>query len=329
MTDVAKAAGVSHQTVSRVVNGMDRVRPETRQRVLDAMTKMGYRRNEAARSLASNSSRLIGIVTRRFTSFGPASALLSLQLAANKDGYLVSVAAIEKYTKQNLNHAISELLSMGVAGIIVMSPLEVMAQQLVDQAPPVPTLAVASKWLENSSMSWVGVNQRSGVRAGLEYLKDVGAQTVAHLSGTPGWFDAAERSAAWRQSTEELGLTLGPELVGDWTAARGASAAIELGEGPLPDAIFVANDQMALGMLHSFAAQGIVVPRDIRLFGFDDEVGSAYYQPSLATVRQNFPRLGTVAVDMLTRMVHNQEVTSQLVDSELVVRASIGASEGE
>lgn len=323
MADVAAVAGVSHQTVSRVLNNKGKVHPDTRERVLEAINQMGYRRNEAARALASNSSRLIGIVTPRFVNFGPATTLLSVQLAANKKGYLVSVATLPQYNSENLRIAVDDFLSLGVAGLIVIVPVEQMAVELEAQQIPVPTLAIASTWLEGPTrIPRVGVDQRPGARAGMQLLKDRGCQTVAHIAGPKDWFDANERKRAWEAGLAEFGLKAGPLLQGDWSAKSGRELALELDIDNLPDAIFVGNDQMALGVLQAFSERGIRMPEDVAIIGFDDEEGSAYSIPALTTIRQDFRRMGREAIEMLTSMIAGNPVEQNMIPATLKVRGS-------
>lgn len=323
MADVAAVAGVSHQTVSRVLNNKGKVRPDTRERVLEAIRQMGYRRNEAARALASNSSRLIGIVTPRFVNFGPATTLLSLQLAANKTGYLVSVATLPAYTPENLMTAVDDFLSLGVAGLIVIVPVEQMAVELEAQDIPVPTLAVASAWLEGpTSIARIGVDQRPGTLEAMRLLKERGCRTVGHIAGPPDWFDAKERKSAWEQGLSEFDLAPGPLIQGDWTAKTGRQIGLSIDTSELPDAIFVANDQMSLGILDAFAERRIRVPEDVAIIGFDDEEGSAFFAPSLTTIRQDFRGMGEEAIKTLTKMIAGQTVENHMIPTTLKVRTS-------
>lgn len=323
MTDVAAAAGVSHQTVSRVLNNKGSVKEETRQRVLKAIADMGYRRNEAARTLASSRSRLIGVLTPRLVEWGPATTLLSVQLAANHDGYFVSVATLAEFTGATIKGAVDDLLSLGVVGLIAIAPVEAMARELEAQVIPVPTLVIASRWINQSpTFTRIGVDQRAGVRAALKHLQDQGCRTIAHIAGPAGDFDAEERDAAWREYTVDLGMEVGVRLQGDWTAERGYQAARELLSFPLPDAVFVANDQMSLGALKAFSEAGVRVPDDVRLFGFDDQEGAAFFEPGLTTVRQDFEGVGLEAIKVMNQMIAGDVVSSRLLPAELKVRVS-------
>ena len=323
MADVAAVAGVSHQTVSRVINNKGSVKEATRQRVMAAMSDLGYRRNESARALASSQSRQIGVITPRFVEWGPATILLSLQLAANRADYFVSVATLSEFTSEAMREALDDLLSLGVAGIIAIAPVVPMARELEAQTIPVPTLAVASAWIAGDSrLTRVGVDQRVGTRQALEHVKAEGCRSVAHIAGPSYDFDAMERDDAWREYTQELGLRLGPRAEGDWTAGSGYNAMIELLEEPLPDAIFVANDQMSLGALKALEEAGVEVPEDVLLFGFDDQDGGAYFSPSLTTVHQDFEKVGADSIEALTAMIAGQTPHVEAIPTRLVVRQS-------
>lgn len=323
MADVAAVAGVSHQTVSRVLNGTGIVRPETRDRVLKVIAEMGYRRNETARALATSRSRLLGIITPSFGNYGPATTLLSVQQAANEKGYIVSVATMAEFTAANLRHALNQFLGQGVAGIIVIVPVEEMARELENFPIPVPTLAVASSWVtDDSSIPRVGVDQRGGVLAAMRHLRGKGRTQVAHLAGPGGWFDAMEREIAWREFLDELQMTAGPRLQGDWSAASGYEMAKELIKGELPEAIFVANDQMSLGALRAFHEAGVAIPEDTCLIGYDDEEGVDFFIPSLTTVRQDFHALGYEAIASLTGFIDGEKVQNKLIPVQLQVRVS-------
>lgn len=323
MEDVAARAGVSHQTVSRVLNDSGSVRTETKERVLEAIQELGYRRNETARALATRQSRVIGIITPTFIYYGPATTLFSLQVEANKKGYVVSVATLEGFSPELLRDAIDAFLGQGVAGIIVIAPTVELAEALEEFSPPVPHIVVASGWLKGESdTSRVGIDQRSGVREVVAHLSDVGAKKVAYYAGPGNWFDSVERELAWREAVDEYGLEIVAEDRGDWTAQSGYEMTKRLLKEPLPDAVFSCNDQMALGAIRAFAEAGVEVGRDIRLVGFDDEPGTEFFQPSLTTVYQDFARLGSEAVDVLLAELEGREGGSIFIPTCLTVRSS-------
>lgn len=323
MADVAAVAGVSHQTVSRVLNQADAVRPETRDRVLAAIDQLGYRRNETARTLATRTSRLIGVITADFVLYGPATTLLSIQLAAAERGYMVSVATLTEFSAQRLRQAIDQFLSQGVAGIIISAPVARIAEELERITVPVPSIAVASGWINpDSTIARIGVGQRVGVRQALEHLAATGCDEVAHFAGPPHWFDSEERAIQWNESMAELNLRFGGYDRGDWTAESGYVMAQRMLAGHLPEAIVIANDQMALGALRAFGEAGVRVGKDVRIVGYDDEAGTAFFYPSLTTVRQDFFRLGREAVQMLLAVIRGKAVGNILIPSELIVRDS-------
>lgn len=323
MTDVAELAGVSHQTVSRVINGVGSVRPATRQRVLSAIEELGYRRNEAARSLVTRRSNLLGIITTQFVNYGPASTLLSVQMAAKDAGHYVAVAALPQFSEAQLREAINVFLGQGVAAIILIAPVREIAEEFARIDAPVPTIAISSSWLGTSDgVIRIGVDQREGARAATRYLLGQGSKSVALFAGPGSWFDAQERRDGWLDALREARVEPGPEFEGDWSASSGYKQALMLLEGPLPDAVFIANDQMALGALRAFAQAGVKVPDDIKVVGFDDESGTEFFQPSLTTVRQDFESVGKKAVQAVTDRLAGRPATDQFIMPTLILRES-------
>lgn len=323
MTDVAAVAGVSHQTVSRVINNVGKVRPETRERVLLAIQQLGYRRNEAARALATSRSSVIGMITTTDDNFGPASTMFAVQLAARQAGYFVNVASLEDFSEQSLSDAVDALLRVGAQGIIVIAPIKEVAARLGGIRLDVPVVAISSAWSEGvAPIVHVGCDQRAGGIAAVQHLIAAGCRRIAHVAGPSNWFDAIEREEGWRAALADAGLAPDRLLQGDWTAASGYRQMNLLLREDLPDAVFFGNDQMALGALHALSEAQISVPGQLRLVGFDDEPGSAYFSPGLTTVRQNFDALGQGAVDAITQLISGEAASSELIAPSLVVRAT-------
>lgn len=323
MTDVAAVAGVSHQTVSRVLNNVGSVRPETRERVLAAIDQLGYHRNEAARALATNRSRLIGIITTTDINYGPAQTLFGIELAAKDAGYIVTVAALSEFSEGSLSETLNLFLGLGVAGIVVIAPVMEVARGLHHLPIDIPTVTVSSAWSSDESrLSFVGVNQREGAASAVRHLIDRGCRSIGHIAGPSNWFDAIEREAGWRQTLADAGLPAGPLLRGDWTAASGYRLTRGLLKDGLPDAIFVGNDQMALGAMYALQNAGVAIPGDIRLVGFDDEPGSAFFSTPLTTVRQNFDTMGREAIKAIAARLTGEDVRNTLTSASLLIRKS-------
>jgi DNA-binding LacI/PurR family transcriptional regulator len=319
-------AGVSHQTVSRVLNSHPSVRPETRKRVLDAISQLGYRRNTAARALVTRKSATIGIITPASPLFGPTSTLLSMEWAARDAGYFVSVASVRLQDRLNLSNILEHFMSQAVEGIVVIAPQDFAAEVLGESARDVPTVVVADT-PSLAQFDSVSVDQSAGASMAVNHLVERGHREIVHVSGPADWFDARARVVGWRTSMELAKLPPARMIQGDWTAESGYQAGLTLIGSGLPDAIFAANDEMALGLLRAFRQRGVSVPDQVSVVGFDDVAGSAYFDPPLTTVRQDFEALGTLAMRSLQEWLagNSPRVSiSQKIRPNLIVRESSG-----
>lgn len=323
MHDVAALAGVSHQTVSRVLNDHPRVRPETRQRVLDAIAQLGYRRNSAARALVTRRTGTIGVVTSGSALFGPTSTLIALEHAARDAGLFVSVATVPTWGADQVSTVLEHFMSQGVDGVVVIAAHDdaVVAVQAFDE--PVPIVMVGPKNLPGPLHS-VAVDQYAGGRLAVRHLLELGHRDVVHLAGPVDWLDARWRIEGWRDELAAAGIRAGEPIPGDWSAQRGYDVGRELAAGELPTAVFAANDQLALGLLRAFAEAGLRVPTDVSVVGFDDVDGSAHFFPPLTTVRQEFGALGRRCMELLLGAIAGECVDSGLIAPSLMVRASSG-----
>jgi DNA-binding LacI/PurR family transcriptional regulator len=321
MSDVAALAGVSHQTVSRVLNDHPSVRPETRDRVNEAIVRLGYRRNSAARALVTRRTGALGIVTPATALYGPTSTLVGLEEAARLIGWYVSVATIRTFDAEALHGAVEHFLGQGVDGIAVIAPTTEVAQAIATIALPVPVVLIssASDLPADGYLHAVGVDQRHGARLATQHLLDQGHTAVVHVAGPQDWFDAQDRLAGWR---EVSGPDAPEPAEAGWDAADGYALGRRMIREGLPSAIFAANDQLALGLLHAFWEHGVRVPDDVAVVGFDDEVGAAHYTPPLTTVRQDFGALGRAAVASLQAAFAGEPIIDRRIPAELVVRAS-------
>jgi len=329
MNDVARAAGVSHQTVSRVLNGHPSVRPETRDRVMAAIATLGYRRNSAARALVTRRSDTWGVVTPASALYGPTSTLVAFEQAAREAGWYVSVATVRRFTADAVRDAVEHFLAHGVDAIVVIAPTRDVVEAVPGLDVPVPVVLVCSapELREAQGLLTVGVDQRLGARLATRHLLGRGRSRVLHVAGPQDWFDAQDRLAGWRQECETAGAPVLDPVVAGWSADAGFAVGQELvARGRVPDAVFAANDQLALGLAHAFADAGVRVGQDVALVGFDDEAGAAHYVPPLTTVRQDFARLAAVTVGVLRDALAGTPVEGgpRLVVPELVVRASSG-----
>jgi DNA-binding LacI/PurR family transcriptional regulator len=325
MADVARLSGVSHQTVSRVVNGTGYVAVDTRERVVSAMRMLGYRPNPAARALVTGRSRTIGVVSFDPTLYGPASTLAAIEQAAQKYDYYTSIVGLRSLERTSLPSAIERLHAQGVDGVLVIAPLLSAVNALAVVSTDVPLVALEAG--PEHGIPVVAVDQRTGASAATRHLLDLGHATVFHLAGPPEFQEAAHRLAGWRDTLQSANARAPTPLHGDWSARSGYDLGRQVLAGERPTAVFVANDQMALGLLRAVQEAGMRVPEDMSVVGFDDIPEAAYFAPPLTTVRQEFTELGELGVQLLLEQIE-AGATSRApttIEPELIVRASTAA----
>ncbi|MER5639121.1 LacI family DNA-binding transcriptional regulator [Kitasatospora sp. NPDC002227] len=322
MADVAKLAGVSHQTVSRVLNDAPHVRPDTRERVLAAIRELDYRPNSAARALVTRRSQTLGVVSFESTLYGPASMLDGIERAARNAGYFVSVASLRGLDSRSLQEAVDRLRDQGVEGVVVIAPQTSAVSAVGKVSSSVPLVAVGSG--TRASIPMVSVDNRSGAEAATRHLLDLGHRTVHHLAGPPGWLESQDRREGWQRTLRAAHAWVQPVEIGDWTARSGYEAGQRIARLPDVTAVFCANDHMALGLLRALHEAGRSVPGDISVVGFDDIPEAAYFIPPLTTVRQDFGELGRRALELLVAELGGSAspVTQVQIAPELVLRRS-------
>ena len=331
MSDVAVIAGVSHQTVSRVLNGHPSVRAETRERVVAAIAELGYRRNTAARALVTRRSGTIGVVTSGLALFGPTSTFIAVERAARDAGLFVSVATVAQWEPHAMHGVLEHFMSQAVEGVVVIAARDEAVEAVQAFDAPVPVVMVGPKHLPGdvpgTRLQSVAVNQYVGARLATRHLLDLGHAHVTHLAG-PDEIDARERARGWQDELEAAGIVAGEPIWADWSAGQGYEAGRRLLTGELPTAVFAANDQLALGLLHAFSEGGVRVPDDVSVVGFDDVDGSAHFSPPLTTVRQEFGPLGRRCVQLLLAAIAGHRTEPELIEPHIVVRASSGPPRG-
>jgi len=279
--EVAAHAGVSTQTVSRVINDYPGIRPQTRERVRAAMADLGYRVNNAARALGTSTTRTLGVVASDAALHGPAVGIASLEAAARAAGRWISTAYADAGDEASVEGAVDHLLAQGVDGIVVLAP----HAETLDRARE------AAGGVRVAAMHSGPGAQRQSDAAGLvvDHVVALGHRRIARLSGPMDWAEAVARDAGARDALHRAGLEPGLQWAGDWTAASGARVAAEIADVARtpdgPTAIVVANDQMALGLIAGLERAGVSVPTAVSVAGFDDNADAAFYRPALTTVR--------------------------------------------
>jgi DNA-binding LacI/PurR family transcriptional regulator len=287
--DVAKAAGVSHQTVSRVLNRDPTVRTAMRERVESAIESLDYRPSAAARALARRRTRTIGLLVVGLPFHGPASTANGFNAAARGSGWDVAIAATDGTDVADVRQAAESLLGQDVRAVVVVAPGPPVAGALAALAERLP---VVSSVDVGPGAAVVPVDDERGAALAVEHLAGLGHREVLHLAGPDDWTEADQRIAGWRAASERLGLRTPVVLRGDWSASTGHALGVRIAREGAPTAIFSANDQTALGLLAAFREAGIRVPEDVSVVGFDDIPEAAFFPPPLTTLRPDFGGLG-------------------------------------
>lgn len=322
MADVARRAGVSAQTVSRVVNDRPHVDSATRARVLEALEALGYRRNPAAVSLATGSYRTIGVVASTLTAHGPVLALDGMTEEVARHGYSLALCPLRAPTVAAVSEAVASLVGSGVDAVVLGVETELM-QAL--PRPLVPGLPVVVMDGEGSAEEPAADSDPApGLLAAMAHLVDFGHRQLRHLAGPSDSATARRRRELWSTFLTERGLDVVAPLATDWSAASGfAAGAALLRTDPDVTAVVAANDQVALGFVRACADAGVRVPDDVSVVGFDDVEYADVAVPRLSTVRHDLREVGRRAVRQL---LHDLGVLPEAPDwpvpSEFVLRES-------
>ncbi len=320
--DVAKLANVSHQTVSRVLNGHPSVRPATRQRVLDAVAELSFRPNRAARMLATNRSYTVGVLmTASHAYYGPSSVLRAVEDAARDSGYSILLASPRDTDVSEFSAAVDHLIHEGVEGIIVVAPQVRAAEAMTKLREPVPVVMVQCADVDPA----LSVNNEVGGELAAQHLWDLGHRRVALVAGPSDWAESGARTRGFARFLSSVGAVPVAVADGDWSSASGYEAFQQIADAGFTGA-FCANDQMALGFIHAAHDHGVNVPNGLSVVGFDDIPEAEHYLPPLTTVHQDFDVVGRRAVDGLLSAMQDHAISpADALDPlrpELIVRKS-------
>ncbi len=321
--DVARVAGVSHQTVSRLLRGFEGIRPETRERVERALQELNYRPNLTARSLATSRSHRIGALVYELLEVGPSKTIAGASQAAREAGYLLDIVSLDPSDDDEVSRALEVLARQDLAGVLAFAPVDLIADRIESAGFTVPVVLEAPADDAVATAGDVGVSD-VGIDFVVDHLVQLGHRSMAHVSGPLDWWASRHRREAFERALDRHGL--GPVAVaeGQWSAASGYSAVEGL---PLDDvtAIVAANDQMALGVLRALAERGIRVPDRMSVAGFDDVPEAAFYHPPLTTVRVDYEQQGRRLVHRLRTELEGMAVPPPpFVEPVLLRRASTG-----
>ena len=302
--DVARLAGVSHQTVSRVLNDLPNVRPATRVRVEDAIKQLRYRPSTAARSLVTRRSRTIGLITTGNPDYGPSSILLGFTEAARNARYLVSISSMLETDVASMRAAVELLLSQNVEAVVLIAAHRGALEAIQGIDLGVPLIAVESSG--RSGFHSVSIDQFRGAYDATKYLIGLGHSRIAHVAGPDDSMDATERVRGWSAALSEHGLVAHEPLRGDWSPSSGFAAGLAL--APHFTAVFSAHDPMALGVMHALQTRSVSIPGDVSIVGFDDIPEAEHFTPPLTTVRQDFAELGRTVMSTLLGLILDESL---------------------
>jgi len=330
--DVAQAAGVSTQTVSRVINKFSYVSEETRQRVEAVVEQLGYYPSTLARSLIQQRSYTLGTVTSGLKHIGPSRTLNGIADKADELGFMLLMKELDNFDSSKVDAVIDSLLARQVDGILWLAPEIGDNHAWVDEHMekiPVPVLFIAMR--PRAGISSLSTDNFQGAVMAIQHLLDCGRKKIGHISGPLRWWEADERKRGWRETLHAAGFNISEQhcTEGNWSSASGEQAFIQLLESfPDMDAVFVGNDQMALSVLREACRRGISIPEQLAVIGFDNIPESAYFYPSLTTISQNLQLIGEQAVQNIVEMIQarqgNKPVVAQsrFIQPTLVVRES-------
>lgn len=322
--DVARLAGVSYQTVSRVLNESPSIRESTKNRVLDVIEQIGYRPNQAARALVTSKSRTIGILSQQTSFYGPTTSITAIEQAAREAGYRLSITTISSNDRSAITSGIDYLLSQSIEALVVIAPQVRVFDVLKELSISVPFVTLQSTDL--GGMHSMSVDQVAGARLATRHLIQLGHTEIMHISGPQDWIEAEARMQGFLEEINQADLRTRAPILGDWTAHFGYYAGLELLRFRDFTAVFASNDQMALGFMHACRELGLSIPGDISVVGFDDIPEAAHFFPPLTTVRQNFSEIGRRAVSLLVAELRGEQpFDHDQIIPELITRQSSAA----
>jgi DNA-binding LacI/PurR family transcriptional regulator len=328
---VAEEAGVSIQTVSRVTNSHPDVAPETRKRVLEVVERLGYQPSRIARAMRGH-SRTIGVIGYGLEYFGTSRTLSGIELRSSELAFTFILSLVRQPESYDADRILNDMLSRHVDGLIWAIPeIGENMTQIKGKAPDLPVPIIFTDAKPTEAIHVVENDNLAGGGMAVQHLLAQGCQNVGLITGPLRWRSASQRKQGWLDALGSAGLPANDSLVaeGDWTAASGAAGLQQLlAVHPEIDAIFVSNDQMALGSIQTTRRMNLRVPEDLAIIGYDDIPESEFFCPPLSSMRQPMLDLGCKAVDELVYLIECWQ-TDKIIEPqavtlmpELVVRES-------
>ncbi|WP_380160488.1 LacI family DNA-binding transcriptional regulator [Kineococcus sp. R86509] len=321
IVDVARVAGVSLPTVSRVLNDTVPVRPATRARVLAAMEELSYRPNSAARTLKSGQQSIVGVIAPDTVSYGRARMLAQIEERARSREYLVAVTYVEPDVVGKASSALDVLLGQSVVGVVVLDLNTYDAPALQARLGDVPWATVTNGLGLTIDVPHVMVDDRLAAADMTRHLLGLGHHTVHHVA-VPGFgSDVHSRELGWRDALLEAGVPVPEPVMCDWTPASARLAGLRLAGDPSLTAVFCTNDEIALGVMRGLHEAGREVPRDVSVAGIDDQPLAQCWVPALTTYRMDFDWAGAAAFELLLDPLHGADRAGRPT-SGIIVRES-------
>jgi DNA-binding LacI/PurR family transcriptional regulator len=319
--DVAKLAGVSHQTVSRVLNDHPSLRPETRKKVEQAITALKYRPNQAARQLVTSRSKMIGILIAGTELYGPWAILNAMEREARQEGYAVISISVSPESPDSWTDAIDQLRNLDIDGVITIA----LSNQIVREVEK--SLASATIVIVDTEPSKkfdaVNIENYVGGKIATEHLINLGHKNIVHVTGPSDGYEGEQRRRGYEDAMRDAKLKL-YVLEGDWSIRTGFRLGKEIAARKvMPTAVFSANDHLALGIIKALTEEKLRIPQDVSVIGFDNIPEAAYFSPALTTVHQDFDELGKLAISRM--LIQLREPTSHAaltITPTLIVRES-------
>jgi DNA-binding LacI/PurR family transcriptional regulator len=323
--DVAAAAGVSYQTVSRVINGHPSVRDTTREHVRAAIERLGFRPNRAARALAGGPVQSVTVVTPDTSLYGSSMGLQGIEEAARAAGFAVGIRVIESDDPAEVTDAVTRAVEPGGA-LIVIAYYTAGTMALAAIPPDMPMVAMVEtpSGTDGDGQPWVWLDDRQAAFDATSYLLGLGHRTV-HYVAIPST-SPSQRTAGWCAALETAGAGVPEPLQGGWTPLSGYQAGRTLAADPSVTAVLCGNDDLAVGVMRAMYEADRAIPADVSIVGFDDTPVAAYLRPSLTTVRQDFAQLGRACFAMLHRIVDPDSGNAPVPRPrpDLIIRESAG-----
>ncbi|MGI9198264.1 MAG: LacI family DNA-binding transcriptional regulator [Candidatus Nanopelagicaceae bacterium] len=317
--DVANLAGVSHQTVSRVLNNHPSLKPETKEKVEKAIAQLDYKPNQAARQLVTSKSRMIGILVVGSELYGPSAIKNAMEIEARKAGYTVVSISVLAHEPDSWREGIEQLRNLNIDGVITVALPRAIVSEIKKRLAGAELVVVDTEPSKESDV--VNIDNQVGGRLATEHLIDLGHKEIVHITGPADAYESEMRKIGYEEAMKKAKLKVNI-VQGDWSIDTGYEIGLKLAK-KVPSAIFCSNDHLALGLIKAFSQNKIQVPKDVSVIGFDNIPESKYLLPALTTIKQDFEELGRVAITkVLSQIKESTKAETVMIKPTLIQRES-------